>query len=447
MVKDKILGSILGAALGDAMGAITETRSAERIKEDFGGYIEKLITPPDDCFAHGYDLGAITDDFSLAYFTAIELVKAKGKVTDEVAKQAVLTWSEYPEFFHFAGPTTEAAVRKMKGLDAEEKANNGKIDRSYVAADNGKATNGSAMKIFSAGLINPGNLDKACLLYTSIHVSCDKPLTTTLEEARELEALAREKGLLFMVTYGYSGHVACKHIRQMIDRGDIGEIRMIAGEYIQGWLAGDDITGNKQGEWRTDPKRSGKSNCLGDIGTHIENTVARMTGLKIKKVLANMEIKVPTRVLDDNDMVMVQYDNRASGMYWSSQIAIGCDNGLRVRICGSKGSIFWFQEEPEKIKIANVNGTVTEIHRGHDCIYEEAARYARLPSGHPEGWFEAMGNLYRSFTQCILAKEENRFTEDMIDYPTVADGVEGLAFVEACLASSDAGNVWTEMEA
>ncbi len=161
MVKDKILGSILGAALGDAMGAITETRSAERIKEDFGGYIEKLITPPDDCFAHGYDLGAITDDFSLAYFTAIELVKAKGKVTDEVAKQAVLTWSEYPEFFHFAGPTTEAAVRKMKGLDAEEKANNGKIDRSYVAADNGKATNGSAMKIFSAGLINPGNLDKA----------------------------------------------------------------------------------------------------------------------------------------------------------------------------------------------------------------------------------------------------------------------------------------------
>ncbi len=299
-------------------------------------------------------------------------------------------------------------------------------------------------------IVTPNNAHyEACkaFLEAGIHVSCDKPLTTTLEEARELEALAREKGLLFMVTYGYSGHVACKHIRQMIERGDIGEIRMIAGEYIQGWLAGDDITGNKQGEWRTDPKQSGRSNCLGDIGTHIENTVARMTGLKIKKVLANMEIKVPTRVLDDNDMVMVQYDNGASGMYWSSQIAIGCDNGLRVRICGSKGSIFWFQEEPEKIKIANLNGTVTEIHRGHDCIYEEAARYARLPSGHPEGWFEAMGNLYRSFTECIIAKEENRFTEDMIDYPTVADGVEGLAFVEACLASSDGGNVWTEMEA
>ena len=117
MMKDKILGSIMGAALGDAMGAITETRSAERIKEDFGGYIDKLITPPDDCFAHGYPIGSVTDDFSLAYFTAIELVKAKGNVTDEVAKQAVLTWSEYPQFFRFAGPTTEAAVRKMKGLD------------------------------------------------------------------------------------------------------------------------------------------------------------------------------------------------------------------------------------------------------------------------------------------------------------------------------------------
>lgn len=166
MVNNKILGSILGAALGDAMGAVTETRSVERIKEDFGGYIDKLIDPPDDCFAHGYPLGSVTDDFSLAYFTAIELVKAKGVITDEVAKAAVINWSEYPQFFHFAGPTTEAAVRKMKGIDVPPVIVNGKtedghIDRSYVAADNGKATNGSAMKIFSAGLINPGNVEKA----------------------------------------------------------------------------------------------------------------------------------------------------------------------------------------------------------------------------------------------------------------------------------------------
>lgn len=158
-----------------------------------------------------------------------------------------------------------------------------------------------------------------------------------------------------------------------------------------------------------------------------------------------MEIKVPTRVLDDNDMVMVKYDNGASGIYWSSQITIGSDNGLRIRIYGTKGSIAWFQEEPEKIQISNLDGTVTEIHRGHGCIYPEAARYTRLPSGHPEGWFEAMGNLYRSFCSCIIAKEEGTFTEDMIDYPTAADGVEGLAFIEACLASTEEGNVWKEL--
>lgn len=150
----KILGCILGAAVGDAMGAATETRSAERIKEDFGGYVDKIITPPSDCFARGYEAGTVTDDFSLAYFTAKELVEAKGQVDDEVARKALLTWASYPEFFRYAGPTTEAAIKKLHG---EEVYN----PRGYVAANNSSATNGSGMKIFPAGLINPGNLDKA----------------------------------------------------------------------------------------------------------------------------------------------------------------------------------------------------------------------------------------------------------------------------------------------
>lgn len=152
--RDKILGCILGAAVGDAMGAVTETRSAERIKEDFGGFVEDMLTPPEDCFAHGNNAASVTDDFSLAYFTAIELVKCKGKVTDEVAKKAVLSWAEYPQFFRFAGPTTEVAVKKLQGLNVPYK-------NAYIAADNMKATNGSGMKIFAVGLINPGNLDKA----------------------------------------------------------------------------------------------------------------------------------------------------------------------------------------------------------------------------------------------------------------------------------------------
>jgi len=184
---------------------------------------------------------------------------------------------------------------------------------------------------------------------------------------------------------------------------------------------------------------------LGDIGTHIENTVSSMTGLKIKKVLAKMDIVVPGRILDDNDFVMVEYENGASGMYWASQIAIGHDNSLRVRIFGSKGTIEWFQETPEKVKIIKEDGTINEIHRGYSSIAPKAAKYTRIPSGHTEGWLEAMSNLYSSFIDCIQAKIKGCFTDDMIDYPTINDGTEGIKFIEACLKSSKQGNVWVDM--
>lgn len=281
-------------------------------------------------------------------------------------------------------------------------------------------------------------------LEAGIAVSCDKPLCVKAEQAKELEALAKSRGLQFMVTYTYSGHVTAKNIRALIEEGEIGEIRTVMGEYPQGWLAAEDINGNKQGEWRTDPALSGDTNCLGDIGTHIENTVYRMTGLKIKRVLANMEIIVPGRRLDDNTTVLVEYENGASGCYWSSQVAIGHDNGLRVRIYGSRGSILWFQENPEKFQLCREDGTVQEIHRGHGAIRPQAAKYQRLPSGHTEGWLEAMGNLYGSFIDCLNAQADGTFTEEMIDYPTVADGVDGVLYIAACLKSQAAGNTWVD---
>ncbi len=283
-------------------------------------------------------------------------------------------------------------------------------------------------------------------LEAGIAVSCDKPLCVTVEQAKELETLAKEKDLLFLVTYTYSGHVTAKSIRETIKAGVIGEVRTVAGEYIQGWLAGEEVAGNKQAEWRTNPDLSGNTNCLGDIGTHIENTVYQMTGLKIKKVLAKMEKIVPNRKLDDNSTVMVELENGASGCYWSSQIAIGHDNGLKVRIYGSKGSILWFQENPEVYQIYKEDGSVLEIHRGHGAIMPAAAKYQRLPSGHTEGWLEAMGNLYRSFIDCIIAQQEGSFTQDMIDYPTVADGVDGVMYIDACLRSHEAGNVGVDFE-
>lgn len=283
-------------------------------------------------------------------------------------------------------------------------------------------------------------------LEAGIHVACDKPVTISYAQAKELTELAKEKGLLFMVTYTYMGHVTAKYAADMVKAGEIGEVRTVMAEYPQGWLAFEDNDGGKQGEWRCDPARSGGVNCLGDLGTHVENAVATLTGLKIKRVLAKLDTVVPGRVLDDNDQVLVEFDNGGTGIFWSSQIAIGYDNSLRVRIYGSKGTILWFQETPEKITVITEDGTIKEVHRGYPQVTEHAAGYGRLPAGHPEGWFEAMGNLYRAFTKCIRAKEDGTFTEDMIDYPTAEDGMEGLAFVEACLESSNNGNVWVDVK-
>ena len=282
-------------------------------------------------------------------------------------------------------------------------------------------------------------------LNAGIHVACDKPVTISYAQAAELEALAKEKDRLFMVTYTYTGHVTTKYARDLVRSGAIGEVRAVMAEYPQGWLAHEDDIGGKQGEWRCDPARSGGVNCLGDLGTHVENIVADVTGLKIRRVLAKMDVIVPGRVLDDNDSVLVEYDNGASGIYWTSQVAIGCDNSLRLRVYGSKGTILWFQETPEKITVIDNDGTIREVHRGYGAVTPDAAKYGRLPSGHTEGWLEAMGNLYRSFAQCVAAKADGTFTPDLIDYPTVSDGADGLAFVEACLKSNRDGNVWVSI--
>lgn len=282
-------------------------------------------------------------------------------------------------------------------------------------------------------------------LEAGIHVVCDKPFTTTLEEAKELHQLASEKGLLLFVTYPYASHITARQAREMIKAGDIGEIRMVHAEYIQGWLASDDLEGNIQAEWRLDPARSGRSNTLADIGSHVENTVYQMTGLHVTEVLAKMEIKVPNRKLDDNSTALVNFDNGATGMYWVSQVAIGHDNGLQVRIYGDKGSILWKQEESEKLHYAKQNGIFCEIHRGQASIHPNVATYNRLPAGHPEGWFEAMANVYRDFTNAVRAKADGTFTDEMVKYPSSLDGLRGMAFIEACLESSEKGNVWVKV--
>lgn len=282
-------------------------------------------------------------------------------------------------------------------------------------------------------------------LEAGIHVACDKPLVTTAKEAEELQKLAEQKHLLFMVTYTYTGHVTMKYMRDLIRSGEIGTVRTVMAEYPQGWLYNENDCGGKQGEWRCDPEKSGRVNCLGDLGTHVENAVATVTGLKVRRVLAKMDVVVPGRKLDDNDQILVEYEGGATGINWTSQFAIGCDNSLRLRIYGSKGTLLWFQENPEEVLLIHEDGITQSIKRGYGAITSQAAKYGRLPAGHTEGWLEAMANLYVSFTECVQAKKDGSFTPEMIDYPTIEEGVAGLKYVEACLESNDNGNIWVEV--
>lgn len=283
-------------------------------------------------------------------------------------------------------------------------------------------------------------------LSRGIHVVCDKPLTFEVAEAQELAELARKNKLLFAVTYTYTGYPAVKHAREMIKRGDIGDIRFVNAEYPQEWLATPaEKEGQKQAAWRTDPKQTGKSNCVGDIGSHIENMVSYVTGLRIKSVCARLDSFVPGRVLDDNATIMVEYDRGAKGLYWSSQIAVGYDNGLRFRVFGTKGSIQWSQENPNYLTVSKLGEPTVTLSRGRDGFYPHAQSYSRIPSGHPEGYFEAFANIYKTFAAALASVKAGKApTEAELDFPSAEMGIDGVKFIGKCVESSHKGAVWID---
>jgi predicted dehydrogenase len=281
-------------------------------------------------------------------------------------------------------------------------------------------------------------------LSRGIHVVCDKPLTFEVAEAQELAELAKRNGLLFCVTYTYTGYPAVKQAREMISRGDIGDLRFVNAEYPQEWLATpSEKEGSKQAAWRTDPKLSGKSNCVGDIGSHAENLVSYMTGLRIKSLCARLDSFVPGRLLDDNATIMVEYEGGAKGLYWASQIAVGYDNGLRVRVFGTKGTIQWSQENPNYLLVSKLGQPAQTLSRGRDPFYPEAQAYSRIPSGHPEGYFEAFANIYKTFINALAAlKSGKKPGPAELDFPTVEMGIDGVRFIGKCVESSQKGAVW-----
>ena len=279
-------------------------------------------------------------------------------------------------------------------------------------------------------------------------VVCDKPLTTSSKDAEDLARLARAKGLLFCVTYAYSGYPMVAHLRDLIAAGEIGEVRFINAEYPQEWLTTKlEATGQKQAVSRTDPKLAGISNCVGDIGSHIEFMAGHMTGLRIEALCARLDHFGPDRPLEDNATIMVNYKGGARGVYWSSQIAMGHDNSLRLRIYGSKGAVEWFQETPNTARLSLLGRPTETLSRGRDPMSARAQGLSRIPSGHPEGYFEAFANVYSTYITALGKKLRGEtLAKTDLDFPGLDEGIRGVRFIEKCVESSNKGAVWVNVD-
>ena len=285
-------------------------------------------------------------------------------------------------------------------------------------------------------------------LNEGFNVVCEKPLCFTVEQAEELETLAKEKGILFAVTYTYSGYTMVKYAKQLVKDGKLGKILNVNAEYPQDWLLGEVADADSKlnlSVWRMDPKYSGVSNCVGDIGTHIENTVKYITGLELKKVLA--KLNTYGKALDLNANILVEFEGGVNGSFWSSQIAAGNGNGLRVRIYGTEGSLEWWQETPDFLNFTKRDGSVERLSRGYGYVYGRAAELSRIPAGHPEGYYEAFSNIYRTYINALRKKLSGQeLTESDLDFPSVQDGVEGVKFVHAVVESDSNNSTWVEIK-
>jgi predicted dehydrogenase len=280
-------------------------------------------------------------------------------------------------------------------------------------------------------------------LEAGIHVICDKPVTTTLADARRLKALAQARGLIFAVTHNYSGYPMVRHARRMVREGALGELRVVQVEYAQDWLTERlEASGQKQATWRSDPRRSGAGGCIGDIGTHAHHLAGYITGLELVELSAEMSTFVAGRVLDDNIQLMLRYSGGARGALWASQVAPGNENALRIRVYGSLGGLEWAQEQPDQLRFSPFGKATCTLSRGTASANADAARVTRLPSGHPEGYLEAFATVYGEIAQALRAARTGSTVDAAVDFPGIDDGIKGMAFIEAALRSSSNGGQW-----
>jgi len=302
--------------------------------------------------------------------------------------------------------------------------------------------------IEAVSIVTPNHLHYApakAFLEAGIDVICDKPLTTTIEDALDLAATVKRTGLVFGLTHNYTGHPMVRQAREMVRAGELGPLRLVQVEYAQDWLATPlERTGQKQAEWRTDPARSGPGGSLGDIGTHAYNLACFVTGLRCEQLAAEVTTFVPGRRLDDNVQVMLRFSEGAKGALWASQVASGNENNLRLRVYGEKAGIEWRQENPNQLGFTPLGETRRTLRRGAAGTGKAAAHATRIPSGHPEGYLEAFAQLYTDLAEQIAARREKRAPKpESLLVPTVEDGVEGVRFINTVLKSSLNGSAWT----
>ena len=301
--------------------------------------------------------------------------------------------------------------------------------------------------IEAVSIVTPNHLHYAVareFLKRGIHVICDKPLTSNLPDAKKLVKAAEASGAIFVLTHNYTGYPMVRQARQMVTNGDIGKIRVVQVEYPQDWLSVEQDF--KQAEWRTDPARSGAGGSTGDIGTHAFNLACFITGLEVESLAADIQAFVPGRLVDDNAHVMLRFHGGARGMLWSSQVAPGNENALRIRVYGETGGLEWAQEDPNYLwhtPFSEPKRLITRNGAGSDYA---SSRMSRIPPGHPEGYLEGFANIYSEAAAAIIASRRGKKPLESVIYPTVYDGLKGVQFVSACVTSSKRNASWVRLE-
>ena len=283
-------------------------------------------------------------------------------------------------------------------------------------------------------------------LKRGIHVICDKPLTATLPEAKRLAKAVVASGVVFALTHNYTGYPMIRQAKAMIAAGELGEIRLVQVEYAQDWLAEPvEQSGQKQADWRTDPARSGAGGSTGDIGTHAFNLAGFVSGLEVEELAADLQAFVSGRRVDDNGHVLMRYKGGARGMLWCSQVAAGQENGLRLRIYGAKAGIEWEQENPNYLWVGPLGQPKYRLTRGGAGSGPAAGRVTRIPAGHPEGYLEGFANIYSEAARAIIARRDGTALGPEVIFPGLKEGLEGVAFVDACVRSSAKNAAWVKL--